>query len=75
LRGSGSDGAEAPAWSWSILPYLRGDQPDLEDRIARLVRFEERVPGVVAPRWAHHRYTLLEPGAEAASRGTTAQMS
>jgi nucleoside-diphosphate-sugar epimerase len=76
LRGAGGDGEAA--WSWSILPYLQGDQPDLEQRIGKLVAFEERVPGVVAPRWAHHRYTLLTPSAEpaaTASAGASAHSS
>ena len=72
----GDAGDGEAAWSWSILPYLQGDQPDLEQRIGKLVAFEERVPGVVAPRWAHHRYTLLTPSAEpAASAGASAHSS
>jgi hypothetical protein len=75
LRGS-SDPADGEAtWSWSILPYLQGDQPDLEQRIGKLVAFEERVPGVVAPRWAHHRYTLLTPSGTTASTGASAHSS
>lgn len=58
---TGDDDAQGGAWSWSILPYLTGEQPDLETRLDGLVRFEQRVPRAVAPRWAHHRYTLFVP--------------
>jgi hypothetical protein len=55
-----SDG-EAPegAWRWSILPYLRGEQPEVEAKIAKLASWERFVPGTIAPAWAHHRYTLF----------------
>ncbi|MGH9278307.1 MAG: NAD-dependent epimerase/dehydratase family protein [Acidimicrobiales bacterium] len=52
------------AWAWSILPYLKGEQPDLEERIAKMASWERYVPDAVAPAWAHHRYTLLVPGAK-----------
>jgi hypothetical protein len=48
------------AWAWSILPYLHGEQPDLEERVARLSRWERFLPGPVAPGLAHHRYVLFE---------------
>ena len=57
-------GGEAPAegaWSWSIVPYLKGDQPDLEQRIAKLAAWERYLPKPVAPGLAHHRYTLFIP--------------
>ena len=47
------------AWRWSILPYLRGEQPELEAKVAKLAAWERFVPGAVAPVWAHHRYTLF----------------
>jgi UDP-glucose 4-epimerase len=47
-------------WAWSILPYLKGEQPDIEDRMRKLARWERFVPDSVAPGLAHHRYTLLE---------------
>lgn len=46
-------------WRWSILPYLKGDQADLKDRIDRLGVLERHLPQVIAPTWAHHRYTLF----------------
>jgi hypothetical protein len=51
--------AEEGAWAWSILPYLHGEQPDLEERIARLARWERYLPAPVAPGLAHHRYVLF----------------
>jgi nucleoside-diphosphate-sugar epimerase len=51
------------AWRWSILPYLKGEQPDLEDRVAKLASWERFLPGSVAPALAHHRYTLFIPAA------------
>lgn len=55
---AGADGDEG-AWAWSILPYLHGDQPDLEDRVVKLSRWERFLPAPVAPALAHHRYTLF----------------
>ncbi|HVL28441.1 MAG TPA: NAD-dependent epimerase/dehydratase family protein [Acidimicrobiales bacterium] len=57
---------EAPAggegaWRWSILPYLRGEQPDLEERVAKLAAWERYLPRPMAPGLAHHRYTLFTP--------------
>ena len=49
------------AWSWSIIPYLKGDQPDLEDRVAKLAAWERFLPKPMAPGLAHHRYTLFIP--------------
>ncbi|MCA1676467.1 MAG: hypothetical protein LC799_31275, partial [Actinobacteria bacterium] len=58
----------AAAWTWSILPYLQGEQDDLEDRIDRLTVFERHMPSVIAPAWAHHRYTLFVPDPESSAR-------
>ncbi|MFN2505639.1 MAG: NAD-dependent epimerase/dehydratase family protein [Acidimicrobiales bacterium] len=58
-RGEGEPGEGA--WSWSILPYLKGEQPDLEERVAKLAAWERYVPKSVAPGLAHHRYTLFIP--------------
>ncbi len=56
--GGGGQPAEG-AWRWSILPYLRGEQPELEAKIAKLSSWERFVPATVAPAWAHHRYTVF----------------
>lgn len=56
-RGQASEGK---AWVWSILPYLKGEDPTMEDRIARLASWERFVPGPVAPALAHHRWHLFE---------------
>jgi hypothetical protein len=56
-RGQASEGR---AWVWSILPYLKGDDPRMEDRITRLASWERFVPGPVAPALAHHRWHLFE---------------
>jgi nucleoside-diphosphate-sugar epimerase len=56
-RGQSSEGK---AWVWSILPYLKGDDPTMEDRIARLASWERFVPGAVAPALAHHRWHLFQ---------------
>ncbi len=66
---------EAPAdgegaWRWSILPYLRGEQPDLEERVAKLASWERYLPKPVAPGLAHHRYTLFVPS-EVTARSAT----
>jgi hypothetical protein len=55
-----ADGAER-TWAWSIVPYLKGDQPDLEQRVAKLATWERFLPGPIAPGLAHHRYTLFLP--------------
>jgi hypothetical protein len=52
-----------PAWAWSIIPYLTGEQPDLEQRVAKLAAWERFLPGPMAPGLAHHRYTLFVPAA------------
>jgi hypothetical protein len=56
-RGQASEGK---AWVWSILPYLKGDDDTMEDRITRLASWERFVPGAVAPALAHHRWHLFE---------------
>jgi hypothetical protein len=56
-RGQASEGK---AWVWSILPYLKGDDPTMEDRITRLASWERFVPSPVAPALAHHRWHLFE---------------
>ena len=56
-RGKASDGG---AWVWSILPYLQGEDPAMEERITRLASWERLVPGPVAPVLAHHRWHLFE---------------
>ena len=56
-RGRSSEGG---SWVWSILPYLKGEDPTMEDRITRLASWERFVPGVVAPGLAHHRWHLFE---------------
>jgi hypothetical protein len=56
---SEKEGGGEGAWAWSILPYLHGEQPDLEERIARLSRWERYLPAPIAPGLAHHRYVLF----------------
>ncbi|MDQ4067929.1 MAG: NAD(P)-dependent oxidoreductase [Actinomycetota bacterium] len=56
-RGRPSDGK---AWAWSIVPYLKGDDPGMEDRIARLASWERLVPAPLAPALAHHRWHLFD---------------
>ncbi|HEV2760778.1 MAG TPA: NAD-dependent epimerase/dehydratase family protein [Acidimicrobiales bacterium] len=52
--------SEGKAWVWSILPYLKGDDPTMQDRITRLASWERFVPRRVAPALAHHRWHLFE---------------
>jgi nucleoside-diphosphate-sugar epimerase len=60
-----SEGALDPKkWAWSILPYLRGEQPDLEQRVRKLGTLERTMPEAVQPAWAHHRYTLFVPAGQ-----------
>lgn len=61
VAGKKPDEPSEGAWTWSILPYLRGEQPDLEERVRRLDTLERRMPAAVQPAWAHHRYTLFLP--------------
>lgn len=64
LGRGGSDG-DAPAegaWRWSIVPYLTGEQPDLETKVRKMGLLERHLPQSVAPVWAHHRYTVMVPG-------------
>ena len=66
---SGSEGA----WAWSILPYLRGEDPEMPDRVARLARWERFLPAAVAPGLAHHRYVLfVDPSAGPSTAGAGA---
>ncbi|HEX2192761.1 MAG TPA: NAD-dependent epimerase/dehydratase family protein [Acidimicrobiales bacterium] len=61
-RGKGdADAQQGGTWSWSILPYLRGQDPGLEERVERFVPFERHLPSAVAPHLAHHRYDLFVP--------------
>ena len=50
---------EQQAWSWSILPYLAGDDPGMKDRVAKLARWEPYLPGPVRAGLAHHHYVLF----------------
>jgi nucleoside-diphosphate-sugar epimerase len=52
--------SEGKAWVWSILPFLKGEDTTMEDRIARLASWERFVPDAVAPALAHHRWHLFE---------------
>ena len=54
-------------WAWSILPFLKGDQPDLDQRVHRIGLLERHLPAAIAPALAHHRYILFEPLAPVAS--------
>ncbi|MDQ3980348.1 MAG: class I SAM-dependent methyltransferase, partial [Actinomycetota bacterium] len=68
-REPAEEAAAEGAWSWSIVPYLKGEQPALEARIAKLAAWERYLPKPVAPGLAHHRYTLFIP-TELASAGS-----
>ncbi len=57
----GAGDGEQQAWAWSILPFLTGDDPGMEDRVARLSRWERFLPGVIQPALAHHRFVLFTP--------------
>jgi len=61
--GSNDAGGESGegAWKWSILPYLQGEQPDIEERVERLTVLERHIPAAIAPSLAHHRYVLYSP--------------
>lgn len=56
----GQKASEGKPWVWSILPFFKGQDPTMEDRIARLASWERFVPGPVAPALAHHRWHLFE---------------
>lgn len=58
-------------WAWSILPFLKGDQPDLEERVHRIGLLERHLPAAIAPALAHHRYILFEPAGAAGVPTTT----
>ena len=60
-READGDGKGEGAWAWSIVPYLKGEQPDLEERVAKLAAWERYLPKPLAPALAHHRYTLFIP--------------
>lgn len=47
------------------MPYLKGEDPSLEERVERLGFLERHLPPVVAARLAHHRYALFVPPSEA----------
>ncbi|MEA2828657.1 MAG: hypothetical protein QOG43_3096 [Actinomycetota bacterium] len=61
------------AWAWSILPFLTGDDPGMEDRVARLSRWERFLPGPIQPALAHHRYVLFTPEDAAVGAATHTQ--
>jgi len=54
-------------WAWSILPFLKGEQPDLDERVHRIGLLERHLPSAIAPALAHHRYILFEPSMSAGS--------
>ena len=56
-NGDPADGEQA--WAWSILPFLTGDDPGMEERVAKLARWERFLPGPIQPGLAHHRYVLF----------------
>ena len=60
-QAGGTRAMEEQAWAWSILPFLTGDDPGMEDRVARLSRWERFLPGPIQPALAHHRYVLFTP--------------
>jgi hypothetical protein len=60
-EGGADGGTGEGAWAWSIIPYLKGEQPDLEERVAKLAAWERYLPKAIAPALAHHRYTLFVP--------------
>jgi hypothetical protein len=57
---AGEESAEG-VWAWSILPFLKGDQPDLDQRVYKIGLLERHMPAAIAPALAHHRYILFEP--------------
>ncbi len=58
---SSTEEAAEGVWAWSILPFLKGDQPDLDQRVHRIGLLERHMPAAIAPALAHHRYILFEP--------------
>jgi nucleoside-diphosphate-sugar epimerase len=62
-EGAAAEDGEAAegVWAWSILPFLKGDQPDLDQRVHRIGILERHMPAAIAPALAHHRYILFEP--------------
>ncbi len=78
-KGKEATDGDDQAWAWSILPFLTGDDPGMEDRVARLSRWERFLPGVIQPALAHHRYVLfrrpeLEYDSGAAAVGAATQI-
>lgn len=57
----GQKAAEGQAWVWSIMPFFKGVDPTMEDRITRLASWERFVPRAVEPALAHHRWHLFQP--------------
>ncbi|MGQ0743377.1 MAG: NAD-dependent epimerase/dehydratase family protein [Acidimicrobiales bacterium] len=68
----GADEATEGVWAWSILPYLKGLDPTLPDRVAKLAQWERFLPGPLAPGLAHHRYTLFVPSTQPTATPTIA---
>ena len=58
-QGARSGRSGAATWRWSILPHLRGDDPDLPARMERLAVLERRLPRSVQERLANHRWYVL----------------
>jgi nucleoside-diphosphate-sugar epimerase len=69
LPARGAAERSTAAWSWSILPFLRGSQPELDERVRRIGFLEGRLPGPAARAWAHHRWLLFEHEPRPASLG------
>lgn len=54
-RGEGGD----DAWRWSVMPYLRGEDPELPERLRKVGVLEARLRGLPRRLLAHHRAYLL----------------
>ncbi|MEA2686455.1 MAG: hypothetical protein QOE93_1650 [Actinomycetota bacterium] len=72
-----AEGVGEAAWAWSILPFLKGEDPGMKDRVARIARWERFLPSPMAPGLAHHRYLLFVPDGDgdAADRGAATHTS
>jgi nucleoside-diphosphate-sugar epimerase len=60
FRGDRSEDGD-DAWRWSVVPYLRGDDPELPARLGRIGFLEGRLKGPPRRWFAHHRGYLLVP--------------